>query len=430
MHARMHLLPFDAGANLSNFSGSPIHGKPTTNLQLALRRGHDIEVPPEAIKNLMPALDRLVKEQRVSFEIANKIISSNVVPIDLAPQLGLAAHASSAAAVSGGHLDQSHLYQLHQQQPMHSYSVSPLTLPHGGANAANASLTSAKQMFGQPICGYPQYQQQQPALPSLAPSALGLTLPLQPQHLVGQFSSINLGAAAAGCSTSNNSSGCQSPVYSNSNSNSCSGFSGSCSPNPNPYLPGTGPFNPCAAAVAAAASASSVGGSSPLHQITKGISGLSTGGGGGSITRGTSAASEGVAQQPLDLSMDVCSEQSAMEYAMHNWSVPTAAAAAAYYDLKPLNLSPAQPVRIVPTPPASPNLCIIQEENGNGQMCHTISTGTPYAGCTGGITPQICLTDVQGSEITLVALSSDNSRDSEDSLEPHTPIMSLQVSTL
>ncbi|XP_062130194.1 uncharacterized protein LOC133841604 isoform X3 [Drosophila sulfurigaster albostrigata] len=385
--------------NSISLPGSPIHGKPT-NLQLALRRGHDIEVPPEAIKSLMPALDRLVKEQRVSFEIAKKIISSNVVPIDLAPQLGLAAHAASAA-VSGGHLDQSHLYQ---QQPMHnSYSVSPLTLPHG----PNASLTSAKQMFGQPICGY-QYPGPGQAL------AMGLTLPLQPQQLVGQFSSINLGA-----SNSNNSSGCQSPVYS-TNSNSGSGFSGSCSPNPNPYLPGTGPFNPCA------------GNSSPLHQITKGISGLSTGGAGGSITRGTSAASEGAAaaaQQPLDLSMDVCSAgggvcgaEQPTDYATPNWFMP----AAAYYDLKPLNLSPAQPVRVVPTPPASPNLCIIQEENGNGQMCHTISTGTPYAGCTGGITPQICLTDVQGSEITLVALSSDNSRDSEDSLEPHTPIMSLQ----
>ncbi|XP_051861375.1 uncharacterized protein LOC117571311 isoform X3 [Drosophila albomicans] len=385
--------------NSISLPGSPIHGKPT-NLQLALRRGHDIEVPPEAIKSLMPALDRLVKEQRVSFEIAKKIISSNVVPIDLAPQLGLAAHAASAA-VSGGHLDQSHLYQ---QQPMHnSYSVSPLTLPHG----PNASLTSAKQMFGQPICGYQYPGPGQPL-------AMGLTLPLQPQQLVGQFSSINLGA-----SNSNNSSGCQSPVYS-TNSNSGSGFSGSCSPNPNPYLPGTGPFNPCA------------GNSSPLHQITKGISGLSTGGAGGSITRGTSAASEGAAaaaQQPLDLSMDVCSAGAGVcgaeqptDYATPNWFMP----AAAYYDLKPLNLSPAQPVRVVPTPPASPNLCIIQEENGNGQMCHTISTGTPYAGCTGGITPQICLTDVQGSEITLVALSSDNSRDSEDSLEPHTPIMSLQ----
>jgi len=360
-------------------------------LQLALRRGHDIEVPPEAIKNLMPALDRLVKEQRVSFEIANKIISTHVVPIDLAPLLGLAAHASSAAAVSGGHLDQSHLLHLQQQQQqqhMLSFSVSPLSMPQGGA--VNASLTSAKQMFGQPICGYTQYQP--------------MTLALQPQHqqqLVGQFSSINLGA-----SNSNSSSGCQSPVYSTS-------FSGSCSPNT--YLPCPG------------------GGSSPLHQITKGISGLTTGGAGGSITRGTSAASEGAAaaaaaNQPLDLSMDVCGgvvDQQPTDYAATNWFMPTTP----YYDLKPLNLSPAQPVRVVPTPPASPNLCIIQEENGNGQMCHTISTGTPYAGCTGGITPQICLTDVQGSEITLVALSSDNSRDSEDSLEQHTPVMSLQVIT-
>ncbi|XP_068144703.1 uncharacterized protein Sik3 isoform X2 [Drosophila tropicalis] len=394
--------------NSISLPGSPIHGKPT-GMQLALRRGHDIEVPPEAIKGLMPALDRLVKEQRVSYEIANKIISSHVVPIDLAPQLGLAAHASSStAAVSGGHLDQSHLLHHHhqQQQPIHSYSVSPLSLPPGGAGSAvNASLTAAKQTFGQPFCGY-QYHQA---------AAAAMILPLQPQlQLVGPFSNINLGA-----STSNSSSGCQSPVYSNSNSS----FSGSCSPNP--YLPGTGPFNPVNVVAGA-------GGSSPLHQITKGISGLSTGasvgaGAGGSITRGTSAASEGAAaNQPLDLSMDVCGGSGgggeATDYASANWFMP----AASYYDLKPLNLSPAQPVRVVPTPPASPNLCIIQEENGNGQMCHTISTGTPYAGCTGGITPQICLTDVQGSEITLVALSSDNSRDSEDSLEPHTPVMSLQ----
>ncbi|KAH8269568.1 hypothetical protein KR018_009407 [Drosophila ironensis] len=384
--------------NSISLPGSPIHGKPGMGLQLALRRGHDIEVPPEAIKNLMPALDRLVKEQRVSFEIANKIISTHVVPMDLAPLLGLAAHASSTAAVSGGHLDQSHLLHHQQQhQQAHSFSVSPLSLPQGGA--VNASLTAAKQMFGQPICGYQPYQ---PMTPTLQPQPL---MPQQQHHhhhqhqhqLVGQFSSINLGA-----SNSNSSSGCQSPVYSSS-------FSGSCSPNP---------YVPCGAG----------GGSSPLHQITKGISGLSTGGG-GSITRGTSAASEGAAaaaaaNQPLDLSMDVCGgamEQQPTDYAATNWWP-----AASFYDLKPLNLSPAQPVRVVPTPPASPNLCIIQEENGNGQMCHTISTGTPYAGCTGGITPQICLTDVQGSEITLVALSSDNSRDSEDSLEPHTPVMSLQ----
>ncbi|XP_034139448.1 uncharacterized protein LOC117590502 isoform X3 [Drosophila guanche] len=392
--------------NSISLPGSPIHGKPGMGLQLALRRGHDIAIPPDAIKGLLPALDRLVKEQRVSYEVANKIISTHVVPLDLAPLLGLSAHAhASAAAVSGGHLDQSHLLhhqQLQQQQfqPMHSFSVSPISMPH--AAVVNASLTSAKQMFGQPMGGYPQY-----------PPAM--TLPLQPQHqLVGQFSSINLGA-----SNSNSSSGCQSPVYSNSS------FSGSCSPNP--YLP-------CVPAVLSPV-CSAGGPSSPMHQITKGISVLTTGSGiggsgGGSITRGTSAASEGAAaaaaaNQPLDLSMDVCGGvqvEQPSDYATPNWFIPTAL----YYDLKPLNLSPAQPVRVVPTPPASPNLCIIQEENGNGQMCHTITTGMPYAGCTGGITPQICLTDVQGSEITLVALSSDNSRDSEDSLEPHTPVMSLQ----
>lgn len=41
---------------------------------------------------------------------------------------------------------------------------------------------------------------------------------------------------------------------------------------------------------------------SPMHQITKGISGLTTGG--GSITRGTSLASETASNQPLDLTTE------------------------------------------------------------------------------------------------------------------------------
>lgn len=41
---------------------------------------------------------------------------------------------------------------------------------------------------------------------------------------------------------------------------------------------------------------------SPMHQITKGISGLTTGG--GSITRGTSLASETALNQPLDLTTE------------------------------------------------------------------------------------------------------------------------------
>lgn len=167
--------------------------------------------------------------------------------------------------------------------------------------------------------------------------------------------------------------------------------------------------------------------SSPMHQITKGISGLSTGG--GSITRGTSAASESAANQPLDLSMDTTpsSGGTTSDNSPNNpsnaslWYVP-----AQFYDLKPLNLSPAQPVRIATTPPASPNLCIIQEEQ-QAQMPHyqitEAGTSTTMSIDDGSVMhspPQISVTDVQGSEVTLVAASG-----SEDSLDAKTS-MTLQ----
>ncbi|XP_017492070.1 PREDICTED: uncharacterized protein LOC108380158 isoform X2 [Rhagoletis zephyria] len=428
--------------NSISLPGSPIHGKPAPHM--IFRRGQDIEVPPEAVRALMPQLDRLVREHRLSTDIANKVIATGMVPLDLASHLGLTAH-SASAAVSGGHLEMASSPMQHQA--MYSLSVSPLSLPNSASasvmGAVSGPLTApptacshnmgahSKQMLGQG-----PYQQQY----------LGLMHPQMHypgNGLVGQFSHITLSAGVSTCASpgqfsgSNSSSGCQSPIYSS--------FSGSSSPNP--YMPGAGPFNPCSIV----GSGGGGGGSSPLHQITKGISVLSTGGG-GSITRGTSAASEiassaaaaaAAANQPLDLSMDVCtSDSSAAETPTNafaqqhvNWMLPQVTC----FDLKPLNLSPAQPVRVVPTPPASPNLCIIQEENANGQMYHTITTGTPHAGCTGGLInedwaspcqpshPQICLTDVQGSEITLVALSSENSHDSDcDSLEPHTSLMSLQ----
>lgn len=228
----------------------------------------------------------------------------------------------------------------------------------------------------------------------------GFNSPNHPCHLSGSASPNPL----VGNSFSATGSACPSPIYN---------YSGTSSPNP--YV------NAMAA--------------SPLHQITKGISGLTTGG--GSITRGTSAAFDcgsNMSNEPLDLTMEASvGTDTAAATNAGNWFVP-----AQFYDLKPLNLSPAQQVRVVPTPPASPNLCIIQEENSNvttplygDKSVGSITLGTVHALNAMSTTatntddiagaychPQISVTDVQGSEITLVALS-DNSRDSEDSLDAH-----------
>lgn len=142
---------------------------------------------------------------------------------------------------------------------------------------------------------------------------------------------------------------------------------------------------------------------SPMHQITRGISGLST-----------SCQSNDV---PLDLSMEstACTEMDVQ------WSIT----GGNFYDMRPLNLSSSgapsqvqqtQAQRIIaPTPPTSPNnnLCIIQEEH---LPAHYSLTHVDIAAQHLHQHPQICLTDVQGSEITLVALS-DSSRDSDDSLD-------------
>lgn len=131
---------------------------------------------------------------------------------------------------------------------------------------------------------------------------------------------------------------------------------------------------------------------SPMHQITRGISGLST-----------SCGNQD--NEPLDLTMDSSEE------------------------MRPLNLSSsAQQVQrmIHPTPPTSPNnnLCIIQEE-------HLPSYYDPSCDITSQHLhhPQICLTDVQGSEITLVALS-DSSHDSDDSLDTSNDVSRRTTSTV
>lgn len=184
-----------------------------------------------------------------------------------------------------------------------------------------------------------------------------------------------------------------------------------------------------------------------MHQITKGISGLTTGG--GSISKGTSLASEAhnhhqtTNNQPLDLTMEADADGSMAPPNNFNapWFVPPN-----YYDMNPLNLSSAVPVRMVPTPPASPSLCIIQEEHSNmqpmsatvvmngppDQLRHISLETTPTNDEFPHVHhPQICLTDVQGSEITLVGCLSDSSSrggDSDDSLDINRPtqLMNLQ----
>lgn len=102
-------------------------------------------------------------------------------------------------------------------------------------------------------------------------SSSGLNSPnygtASPNHLVGG----NL-STSQNFSTFETNSASQSPIHYN--------LSGTSSPNP--YM------NTAAA--------------SPMHQITKGISGLTTSG--GSITRGTSLASETASNQPLDLTTE------------------------------------------------------------------------------------------------------------------------------
>ncbi|XP_031619529.1 serine/threonine-protein kinase SIK3 homolog isoform X2 [Contarinia nasturtii] len=345
--------------NSSSLPASPVH---------VCRKTDEIDIPTEAMTTVYTTLEKLVAESQITVDLCQRIVLTRKMPIELAQYLGVDV--------------QSHQQQQQQQQ-----------------------------------------QQQMPTTPSTIPvsfnrgfftgcSSSGLSSPnygaASPNH------SGNLSTSQNFSTTFETNSASQSPIHYN--------LSGTSSPNP--YL--------------------NVANVSPMHQITKGISGLTTGG--GSITRGTSLASETASNQPLDLTTE---NNSSLNAAQPSASVAASAAAAAaaaasamnapvgtsgwyvpaqFYDLKPLNLSPAQPLRIVPTPPASPNLCltIIQEENPN-MSCQTQTTDANYLQTSPILNaddssmmphshPQISVTDVQGSEVTLVA-HSDQSHDSEDSLD-------------
>lgn len=331
----------------SFFPGSPSHYRQIEEFA----SNQEIEIPSDKMFSLMPGLERLITESRITMDLANTIIATRRVPLELAQFLGLLAHTGPNSLMDT------------------AQCLSPLTFSPGKFMASPGQTPGNSSGFSSPING----------------------------QLYQNFGYLS-GSSLASCV--NNGSGLMGSQFSSTNNSGCS--------SPNQF-----------------------GHSSPMHQITKGISGLTTGG--GSITKGTSLASEiGVmvqsGNQPLDLTMEfnqiegdaLCNNYSPAG----SWYVP-----ANFYDLKPLNLSPAQPIRIVPTPPASPNLCIIQEELQNPpEITRQASSGVTPTNEDSQFPhshPQICLTDVQGSEITLVALS-DSSRDSDDSLDANHQPVNLQ----
>ncbi|XP_052873685.1 transcriptional activator MN1 [Anopheles cruzii] len=409
--------------NSVSLPGSPMHCKAfvsTTPDGTDSQQPH-LTVPHEVLLTLMPALERLVQENRLPVETANGIVSTRTIPYEVGHQLGIvrggAVGTGSSAVACGAH-------DIGLLQLQHSQSVSP--------------LNSALRTSG----GYP----------GAVGRPSGLTMGgLQPSYIAGGggggcgagggvfggtfgnpygggFSNLNAPLSAVGmCHLagleypgSSSNSGCPSPVY----------YTSGCS---SPILPGP-PITAIGTSGVGAGGCSSggSGAASPMHQITRGISSLTTGGsgGGGSITRGTPAGfppSPSIGcHEPLDLSMDIVNSVE-IDYGGRGgalFSGPTTPVN--YFDPKNYALLPPPPpqtLRISATPPTSPNLCIIQEEHataaaavgGPGFRCHSVA-GSPEDLTFQHTHPQICLTDVQGSEITLVALSDSSRGGSDDSL--------------
>lgn len=256
----------------------------------------EIDVPPDMISQIIPGLERLVFENRLPVDLAQVIISTRKVPLEVAQHLGIVAHSSTII----------------QQQQSFSQSASPL-------NNINYQAPIMDHMSN-----------------------------------IHHFHGVNLN-------------------YANSMRTS--------------EMPPSHHHHHHSSSL----------NTSPMHQITRGISGLTT---------------NSPANEPLDLTM----ETTLCETEATPWSQP-------FYEMRPLNLTSTgnsqqiqqqQQRMMQPTPPTSPsnNLCIIQEEH----LPQQYQQMSPCDLSSQHHHPQICLTDVQGSEITLVALS-DSSRDSDDSLD-------------
>uniref|UniRef100_A0A182QUK2 KA1 domain-containing protein n=1 Tax=Anopheles farauti TaxID=69004 RepID=A0A182QUK2_9DIPT len=416
----------------------------------------DITVPHDVLLSLVPGLEKLVQENRLQIETAKTILNTRTMPYEVGHQLGLVRGGVGGGA-GVGMLD----VGMNLLQLQHSQSVSPLssTLRHGGGASTGG------------IGGYPAT-----ARPTGFTIGGGGGGGMQPSYMAGGAFGAAFGnhhpyaggfpaSAVSASSTgmchlsgldypgSNSNSGCPSPVY---YSTATSGCSSPILPGPPPSaltLPGStasivsgcsgnigassGAAGAGVGAAPGAGGSSSGGAASPMHQITRGISTLNTGGSGasvagGSITRGTSGSAATTptfppsvaCNEPLDLSMDIVNSVEidfTGRISMAGCYSSSGATTPVNYFGGLLPPPPPQTMRICATPPTSPNnLCIIQEEHS--------ATAAPFKSHSANASPedlsfqihtthpQICLTDVQGSEITLVALSDSSHGDSDDSL--------------
>ncbi|XP_058065966.1 mucin-19 [Anopheles bellator] len=406
--------------NSVSLPGSPMHCKTFVS---ATPDGTDsqphLTVPHDVLLSLMPALERLVQENRLPVETANGIVNTRTIPYEVGHQLGIVrggAGTGSGATACGAH-------DIGLLQLQHSQSVSPLNsaLRTSGGYPGAVGRPSGLTMGGL----QPSY------IAGGGCGAGGAVFGTFGNPYGGGFSNLNAPISAGGmCHLagleypgSSSNSGCPSPVY----------YTSGCS---SPILPGP-PITTIGTGGSGGVGCTSggSGAASPMHQITRGISSLTTGGsgGGGSITRGTPAGfppSSVACHEPLDLSMDIVNSVE-IDYSGRGaggalFSGPTTPVN--YFDPKNYALLPPPPpqtLRISATPPTSPNLCIIQEEHataaaasavgGPGFRCHSVA-GSPEDLTFQHTHPQICLTDVQGSEITLVALSDSSRGGSDDSL--------------
>ncbi|EAU76598.1 AGAP006412-PA [Anopheles gambiae str. PEST] len=450
--------------NSVSLPGSPMHCKAFVDERSSAGATAgtlpDITVPHDVLLSLVPGLEKLVQENRLQIDTANSILHTRTMPYEVGHQLGLVRGGGSPAGAGGGGtllLDAG----MNLLQLQHSQSVSPLnaTLRHhggGGAGIGAGYGGAGGRPTGFPMLGggmQPSY------IAGGGGGGGAFGNPYAFQNLMaapgGAMSTVNASSTGM-CHLSgleypgsNSNSGCPSPVY----------YASGCS---SPILPGppasivsgcsgnmSGSGSGGGGGGTGSASAGGGGAASPMHQITRGISTLNTGGGGGSatgsttmaggsITRGTSSAVTAAfppsvaCNEPLDLSMDIVnSVEIDFSGRIVGGCYSGATTPVNYFDPKNYGLLPPPPpqtMRICATPPTSPNnLCIIQEE-------HPTATGTTAAGGAGTAFkshsangspedlsfqhthPQICLTDVQGSEITLVALSDSSHGDSDDSL--------------